>query len=108
MLSVTTLLGAGGPPAVDGSSSRMALIAAPVAAAAPPAMAPSAESPDEDWSERLADEPVATIVQALGRSHAEVRDAVGPHRLAYESSYSLQPQPAAEALPPIDGTVSWP
>jgi hypothetical protein len=67
--------------------------------------APADEAPADDWSERLADEPITAVLASMARPHAEVRDAIGPHRLHYESSFSMQPQPANDPLPPLDDTV---
>ena len=51
---------------------------------------------------------VAAVLAVLGRSHASVREQIGPHRLSYEAEFDLRPTSETEPLPEVDAKVVLP
>lgn len=60
----------------------------------------------EDWSARLAAPTVPTLLAALHRPHAEIRQRVGPHTLTVTTDFALTPNGEPPAIhPPLDAPV---
>jgi hypothetical protein len=58
-----------------------------------------------DWSAKLEQGEPGDLLAALAQPHAVAREAIGPHRLRYTGSFSLQPSDPSDAPPPLDGPV---
>jgi hypothetical protein len=58
--------------------------------------------PGEDWSSRLAEPDLDAVLAALAQPHRNVREAIGPHKLAYEAQFDLVPEPARTDPPGVD------
>ncbi len=61
--------------------------------------------PGEDWSKRLEQPDLDAVLAALAQPHRTVREAIGPHELAYTASFELVPEPERSDPPKVDEPV---
>lgn len=67
---------------------------------------PAVVTPEpEDWRERLGEASVSTLYAVLMQRHQDIRDRIGAHRLTFEATYRLEPEPPSPALPDVDAPV---
>lgn len=73
-----------------------------------PAAAASSQAQSAELFSGLEEGEVSAALAVLSRSHASVREQVGPHRLSYESTFDLSPTAEVDPLPEVDAKVVLP
>lgn len=72
------------------------------------ASVPRADPEQQASIEALGEGDVTALLAVLDRSHAQVRDAIGAHRLHYAADFDLAPAGEVPALPEVDAPVVRP